>query len=59
MSNGGYYKLTRRNPAESLKELCQLGQKRTETLGKKKSPGDPHSCMWRNQEGKATTQSQT
>lgn len=59
MSNGGYYKLTHRNPAESLKELCQLGQKRTETLWKKKSPVDPHSCMWKNQEDKVTTQSQT
>lgn len=37
MSNGGYYKLTHGNPAESLKELCQLGQKRTDTRKEKES----------------------
>ena len=37
MSNGGYYKLTHRNPAESLKELCQLGQKGTDAMKEKES----------------------
>lgn len=58
VSNGACCKLTHGNSEEPLRNYINLGWKGQRDY-EIKSPVDPQSCVWRNQEKKATPQAQT